>query len=166
MSIKVIGAIGSERKTVSQIDLGLGDTNLSKQEQKDLKEKIGELLVEKVLSSVGDSTSPVSGQSWPLLSKEYKKKKKEFGSKVTANMELTGDMLDSLTFKPTIDGIEIGFFNKQAWKADGHLKFSGAHNNTPQRRFLPGEGQSFKRDITSIVNDMIQEAIQESEKNK
>lgn len=76
-------------------------------------------------------------------------------------MEFEGDMLDALDFKPTADGIEIGFWGKEAWKADGHLKFSGATNNTPQRRFLPGEGQEFDSSIQSEIEKIITDAIAE-----
>ena len=76
-----------------------------------------------------------------------------------ANMEFEGDMLDSLKFKKSDDGVELGFFNKEAWKADGHLKFSGKENSTPMRRFLPGEGQQFNSDIRGEVEKIIADAI-------
>lgn len=71
-------------------------------------------------------------------------------------MELNGDMLNALDYKPTKDGVEIAIYGKQqAAKADGHLKFSGLDNNTPQRRFLPAEGQKFKADIEAKVGKII-----------
>lgn len=70
-------------------------------------------------------------------------------------MEFEGDMLDSLSFEETRDGVEVGIFGKEAWKADGHLKFSGEEGMAPRRRFLPGEGQEFD----SAIQDGIEEII-------
>lgn len=115
--------------------------------------------MEQVLSSVAKQQSPVEGEEWPgLTSKEYKAKKKEDVGNTKANMENSGAMLDALTFKNTRDGVEIGFFNKEAWKADGHLKFSGEENSTPKRRFLPGEGEQFKAGIEAEVDRIILDA--------
>lgn len=124
-----------------------------------VKNDVGEFLIESILSSVGRSESPVKGESFPALSKEYKKKKVEEGLPGKANMELEGDMLDALTFKETRDGIELGFFGDEAWKADGHLKFSGKENNTPKRRFLPDEGQEFVPSIAREVGKIIADAV-------
>lgn len=124
-----------------------------------IKRDVGDYLIESVLQTVHQSKSPVEGEDWPGLSKAYKAKKIAEGGVGKANMELEGDMLDSLDYKPTKDGIEIGFFDDQAWKADGHLKFSGKENNTPQRRFLPGEGESFIAPIQKEIESIVSEAI-------
>lgn len=112
-----------------------------------------------MLLSLADAKSPVTGASWPALSDKYKKDKQAQGAGDEPNMELTGDMLDSLDAIATDDGVEIGFFDDQAWKADGHLKFSGSENNLPQRKFLPEEGDSFKKEIEAGVKSIIQDAI-------
>lgn len=77
-------------------------------------------------------------------------------------MELEGDMLDSLKVKPTDEGVEIGFFNRESAKADGHNKFSGRTNKTPRRRFLPAQGQSFTPDIRSEIKKIALDAIGDS----
>lgn len=115
-------------------------------------------LVEQILASVAKEQSPVEGEDWPKLDKDYKKHKVAEGLPGKANLESSGELLDALTYKTTKTGVEVGFFNSQAWKADGHLKFSGAENNIPQRRFLPAEGQSFKRSIQDEVNKIIIDA--------
>lgn len=128
-----------------------------------IKNEVGEFIVEQILKSVSSQQSPVVGENWPKLDPEYKKKKlKELGSG-KADLEGSGDMLDALTFKPTKEGVEIGFFNSEAWKADGHLKFSGAENDIPKRRFLPAEGQTFKSDIREEVDRIITDAVSENE---
>lgn len=79
-------------------------------------------------------------------------------------MELEGDMLDALDFKPTADGIKIGVFGSDAPKADGHNKLSGKTNNMPQRRFLPGEGQQYKNSIDREIDKIITDKIATDEK--
>ena len=126
-----------------------------------IQSDVGDFLVEQILLSVGKGKSPVSGESFKSLSKDYKDKKIKLGASPIPNLELTGEMLNSLTYRTTSDGIEIGFFDDQAWKADGHLKFSGEKNGTPKRRFLPDVGQSFKKDIDKEINKIIQERLSE-----
>lgn len=161
--MKVTETTATDNQTTTKINLELD--GLSKDDAEQVKTEIGQYLVEQVLLSVGEAKSPVSGESWPGLSKTYKAKKVADGSAPIANMELTGDMLNALEARPTEDGVEIGFFDKsQAPKADGHLKFSGLENNTPQRRFLPGEGQNFKKDIDVEVSRMIADVQSENVK--
>ena len=157
--MKVIKAQGTKKKTASQIDLEL--EGIPNREQTKIKKDVGEFLVEQILQYVAEQGSPIAGEPWPKLSPEYKKKKKAEGLSPVANLEASGELLDALTFKTTEDGLEIGFFNDQAWKADGHVKFSGLQNNTPQRRFLPAEGQSFKADIQKEVERIVLDAKSE-----
>lgn len=116
---------------------------------------MGEFLVEQTLFALDSAKSPVQGESFPALSRKYKKRKLAEGGRGIPDLELTGDLKADLTASPAPDGLEIGFFGSQADKADGHLKFSDRENNCPQRRFLPGEGQKFKREIESGVEDII-----------
>lgn len=159
--MEVKKAVGTKSKTTSEIDLELSDA-LPETIKAKVKRDVGEFLVERVLSSLRNAETPVKGEGWPALSKEYKAKKKAEGLPGEPNMELEGDMLDALTFEETSDGVEIGFFGAEAWKADGHLKFSGKENNTPQRRFLPGEGQEFDAEITRKAEQIIADAIAEN----
>lgn len=155
--MKVVKSQGSKTRTSSEIDL-FSDTPLMSDDAKArVTDKVGLFLVEQILGAVATEESPVSGESWPGLSPEYKKIKKAEGASPVPNMELTGDMLNSLTFRPTARGVEVGFFGDQADKADGHNKLSGRENNTPKRRFLPGEGQDFKSSIASEVEAIIAE---------
>jgi len=116
---------------------------------------------------VAAKRSPVLGGEFKkTLSKGYAKKKQELVGSKDANLELFGDMLDSLTFKNTRDGIEIGIFNKkQAQKADNHNKFSPESKATkvPPRQFIPNadENQNFKRAIQNEVVNIIREYVKE-----
>lgn len=155
--MKVVEATGSDGRTTSKIDLGIDHLPLGVQNK--IKNEVGEFLVGTILLTLQDAKSPVAGESFPALSKNYKEKKIALGGVGKPNMELEGDMLSSLAFKPIDGGIELGFFDSEAAKADGHLKFSGRENHTPQRRFLPGEGQSFKRGIEQEVKKIILENL-------
>lgn len=125
--------------------------------KKRIQSDVGDLIIESVLASVAGARSPVSGETFRALSRDYKAFKKAEGGSGIPDMELSGKMLNALTYKPTDSGLEVGFFGGQAWKADGHLKFSGKENNTPQRRFLPGEGQQFKADLQRRIDSMVKD---------
>ena len=158
---KVIDSVGSDDRTTSTIDLEL---EAPKSVQAKIKRDVGEFIVSEILGSLNESHSPVAGEKWPGLSKGYKKIKVAQGGTTTPDMQLSGDMLDSLKFKPTSEGIEVGFFGKEAAKADGHNKLSGRENFTPQRRFLPEEGQSFLKSIEKGIEEIIADAVVEAEK--
>ncbi len=151
--MKVTGSQGSSSQTTSSIDLELGD--LPAATQRIIKEEIGELIVLEALMAMGEAKSIVQGESFPRLSKNYKSKKVAEGGSSAPDLEVSGGLKDALTFKATDDGIDVGFFGAKADHADGHLKFSGRENATPQRRFLPGEGQTLKSNILQKVEDII-----------
>lgn len=111
--------------------------------------------------SVGESKSPLDGSRYKALSPEYKKQKKADGAPGVPNLDLTGDMLGSLEYRETPTGIEIGVFGKEAPKADGHNNFSG-DSTLPERRFLPGEGESFRPGITKEVEAIIADAVSQN----
>jgi len=158
MALKVTSNQGTPSKTVSEIDL-VSDLLVSAETKRNIKRDVGDYLIEKTLQYVADQQSTVTGEKWPKLSKEYSALKNAEGATVAANMELSGDMLNALTYRNTADGVELGFFDSEAWKADGHLKFSGEENHLPQRRFLPAEGQTFKREIASEIESIIADYI-------
>ena len=163
IKIKVTEAKGSSDETYSELDF-LSGLDVSESVKDEIKTDVGQFLVEQVLKTVSGASSPISGEDWPKLSPGYAKFKKSQGAGTKANMELIGDMLDSLKYEDTNDGIKIGFFDEQAAKADGHLKFSGKENNTPQRRFLPAEGQKFDSEIESQVKKIEADHVVDSER--
>ena len=66
-------------------------------------------------------------------------------------------MLNSLEYKRTRDGIEIGIFGgTDALKADNHCKFSSESLDTPvpRRPFIPNmnRGENFRPGIREEVN--------------
>lgn len=111
------------------------------------------------MSSAGQAKSPVAGGEWDRkLSKDYKKKKVSDGLPGIANMEESGDMLDSLTFDTTDRGIEVGWFGAEAGKADGHNNFSGK-SSLPRRQTLPDVGEEFVSKIQTEMEKIVADAL-------
>lgn len=160
MTIKVKETIANDSETSAVFDLGL--SGVSAKAAKDIKRDVADFFVESILDAVAEGRSPVSGERFPALSKAYKKKKLEDGAPGIPNLDLKGDLLESLSYKITEEGFKLGFFGEQAPKADGHLKFSGKEGTAPKRRAIPAEGQKFKADIQSEAEAMIAEALSDS----
>ena len=143
-------------KTTYKINLPL----IGIKNKKEVRDEVGQYLVEKVLSDVDKSKSSVSGKAFKPLSSNYKNYKKTVSSSVRPNMELNGDMLDALKFKVNRSEIEFGIFDKaQAQKSDNHNKFSAASKTTkvPQRQFIPKKGQIFRSEIENEIKEIIKE---------
>lgn len=121
--------------------------------------RVADYVRESMLSSLGDGRSPVAGEgTFPALSKAYKKVKGDISSKVIPNLELHGDMLDSLEVVEVRGKLRVKVGADQNDKADGHCNFSGK-SKIPRRRFIPNakEGQTFNREILSGVKDILSE---------
>lgn len=154
--MEVKKTIATSNKTASTIDFSDEISALKKEQRLELLEQIGELLVEETLASVADSRSPVNGGEFKsTLSKAYAKKKLEETGSDEANLDLTGSMLSSLDYRIVGDLIELGVYGSDASKADGHNNFSGK-SKLPPRQFLPDEGESYNSNISSLINQTIQ----------
>lgn len=154
--MEVIQTEATETKTASRINLEIDHLPADLQEQ--VKERVGEFLVEQTLLAVGGSKSPVASESFPALSPHYKAVKEAEGGTPVPNLELHGNMLSALDFHKTAEGIEIGVFGKEAPKADGHNNFSG-DSSLPQRRFLPDVGQEYRPSIQNEIDKIITDAL-------
>jgi hypothetical protein len=156
--MKVTSTIINSDEISSEIDL-VSDIIASDHAKERIKEEAGAFILEKTLEFVGSAKSPVSGEGWKrTLSPLYAKQKREDGATVIANLENSGEMLQSLDIVTTDDGIKIGVFGGEAEKADGHNNFSG-DSMLPQRRFLPEEGQNYKREIEQGVKEIINDVL-------
>lgn len=157
--IKVVDSQGSNSKTTTTIEL---DVDAPPKVLEKIRQDVGDYLVESVLSEVAEGRSPVSGESFPALNREYKKIKVAQGGQPIPNLELSGGMLSSLEYRGSGNKIEIGVWGDEAGKFDGHNNFSG-DSALPKRRALPAEGQHFKASIEAevekIVADNLAEAI-------
>jgi hypothetical protein len=114
---------------------------------------IGEFLIDSILDYVSRSISPVNGGSFQAkLSREYAERE----GKSRANLDLNGDMLDSLGFGVIGETIKIMITDKdQIPKAYNH----NVGDTLPQRQFIPDDDQTFKSDILRGVNRIIAEYI-------
>lgn len=125
----------------------------------EIRVEVGDFIKEQILLSVSKASSPIAGGKYKsTLSKEYKKEKQADGLPGIANMENSGLMLDSLEYRSTASGIEIGVYGKAAERADGHNNFSGS-SNLPERQFLPMQGDKFKSEIQKEVERIIRDKI-------
>lgn len=122
------------------------------------KREIADLVLDAVLDYVGDGSSPVANGKWKRsLSPAYMKIKREESSAGFANMELSGDMLDSLEVVNSGSKLRLRIKDStEAAKADGHNNHSG-RSKLPQRQFIPKEGETFKRSILSEIRNIIDE---------
>ena len=106
--------------------------------------------------------SPVSGESWRLLKKDYADE--VHGGNRSPILEVEGDLVDSIKTKNLKgDKIEIGVRGSQAPKADGHNQISeeakawAARTNRTQykRRFIPDDNQKFNSRIEAGIERIV-----------
>lgn len=152
--MKVVQIVATDNKTASKIDLGDTLEGLNKSQRREVLDQVGELLVTQVLEYVAESTSPINGKPFAKLSNEYSEKKEEETGSSEPNLDLTGDMLNSLDYKIIGESIELGVYGDDAVKADGHNNFSG-RSKLPKRQFLPNKGELFDDKIIDIINSAI-----------
>ena len=159
--MKVISKTIEDSETSVELDLFEG-RKLPAKVKRRVAEDVGNYLVEQTLVSMNQKTSPVQGEGnfKALTSKEYKKKKKLEVGNTNADLEFEGVMKDELDFKVTKDGVKVGVFGERAPAADGHNNLSGK-SQLPKRRFLPDEGQNYKKNIQTEVDRIIADAIAE-----
>jgi hypothetical protein len=136
-----------------EIELDFSD--VPRDELSELKEDIAELIVDEIKIKLAKGESPVEGESFDPLSEEYAKKEKNGNRRPNLNLE--GDLWDSLEAKFDGNKLVVGVFDsKEVPKADGHNNFSG-DSKLPQRRFIPDEDQSFRPEIMRKINFLINE---------
>lgn len=161
--MKILKTKASSKELSTTIDLSNELAGLSKSDRSRAIEEIGEFLVEQTLVNAQESESLVKGEKIPALtSKQYKLKKRAEVGNAKANMELTGEMLDSVDFKASGSTITIGVYGDAALRADGHNNFSGK-SSLPKRRIFPDEGQEYKsviqKEIVRIASDYKSEKV-------
>lgn len=121
-------------------------------------EEVAEFVNEQVKDHCSSATSPVAGYgSFPKLTDKRHIAAK--GSSI-ADLYFEGDMLDALTTKKAGSttlktSVRPG---KQSDKADGHCNHSG-DSSLPTRRFVPGEGETWKRAILSGIRSIVRENL-------
>lgn len=140
-------------------------------DKKTALEEIGEFVRDSILDSLAEAETPISGGVYNKnLSPLYKKIKAKISGSTQANMELYGDMLDSLDYETdeSAGTVTIGIFDEtEARKAYGHhTGFKGHPNskmrsNSNKRQFIPNSKQSFKDEITRGIERILDEYASE-----
>lgn len=146
----------SKSEFYSVIDISEELKGVPASAKEDLKDQLGELLVEQILDSLASTQTPIQGGKYKAtLSKDYAAKKKAETGSSAANLDLSGELLNAIDYKIQGNTIKIGVFGSDnAGKADGHNNFSG-RSNLPTRQFLPEEGQQFKKDIRDLISETV-----------
>lgn len=95
-------------------------------------------------------TSPVLGVRRFDAYKDPKKYPGDKKNQRPVNLELSGDMLNAITYKVLKDGIRIGIWDEeQRQKANTHMQ---GLNGVPQRKFMPIDpGDEFIVSIQRII---------------
>lgn len=133
------------------------DLQIPKDKRREALQAAADLIKTEMLDYIGEGKSPVSGGKWIRgLTKEYAKKKSEESSADFANLELSGDLLDSLSVEATSSSITIDVGSDQKNKAEGHLSgLYGEHSRIRPRQFMPQGDETFKRSIISKLKDLL-----------
>jgi len=123
--------------------------------------EVASYLEEELLNYIGEAKSPVSGGVWRRgLTSEYKKNKAEESSSDFSNLELTGELLDSLRVKPSASSVTIDLGKDQYGKAEGHITGQygdGKMKKDYRRQFVPQGSENLKREIVSNIKRILKE---------
>lgn len=143
------------------------ETKEARGKKREIKQAVGSFLVNAVIDDMNNSTSSVTGRRFKSLDKDYVDLKKSKGGSGSPDLELFGDLKDSITFKQTDKGVEIGVFGGvNALKAETH-NWGTQDDIVPRRPFIPKKGDSgldqFRPQIRKEVVDLIKEIIGESD---
>lgn len=156
-------ANGTDR-IIHKLDLneyGLQDVPESSKQA--AKQEVADYLLEETLRQVAQGQSPVEGEGrFRILSPEYAVREK--GGRRTSDLELEGDLKDSLISQPAAGSfIDFGHIGSQVPKADGHNQLStrakdwAKQSGMPKRRYIPDDGQKFDNRIVGNIRRILDE---------
>lgn len=134
------------------------DLDIPRSSRREALEAGAEYLRDAVLRKIAKGRSPVANGKWTrTLTKGYSKRKGEESSAKFANLELSGELLDSLDV--SVDGSKLvyGVPSDQAGKAEGNnIGTYGRSKSTGRvRRFIPIGDEKFSKDILSGLRDVL-----------
>lgn len=139
------------------------DINIPRDQRREALEAAADYIKEAMLDYIGGGKSPVSGfGKFPGYTKAYKAAKGESSSASTVNLELSGEMLDALDVRISGNQLLVGVFGDAdlLGKAEGNNLGTYGQSSPiagKVRRFVPVDGESFKRDILQGVRDVLKE---------
>ena len=132
-------------------------SKLSSDQKEDIKEMVGDLLLEEIETFLDESKSPVNGKTF---------KRKADGE--PSQLYLTGDMRSVLEWQSVKGGIKVGIFG------NGETEKAFAHNTgakitkdftMPKRQFIPESDQTFFKPIIQKAKELILNAIEDQEES-
>jgi hypothetical protein len=140
--------------------------DVPKDRREEAAQAVAEYVLEQIHSYSADGKTSVAGGLWKRkLSKGYLKEKEHESSANFANLELTGELMDSLEADANSRGdVTVSVPSDQAGKAEGNLIGSYGREEDPKkaRQFMPyKDGQRFRREILSGIKDILQEFTDE-----
>lgn len=137
----------------------IGETGIivPKKKRQEALEEVAEFVKEQTLQRTGEGRTSVKGGRWVKgLTPEYKKKKAEESSVDFANLELQGEMLDSLNTGVRGKKVFIEVGEDQRGKAEGHLTGKyGKHSSIRPRQFMPVGDQELAPEIMAGVRKIL-----------
>lgn len=142
----------------------LTGVSVPRERREEAMEAVAEYLKEEALVQIGKGKSPVHNGPWEKkLTKEYRDRKREESSVTTANLELSGDLLDALDVtKAAATKLFYGVEGDQAGKAEGNN--IGSYGREPDegkaRRFIPEKGETFTPAIIRGMREILEEFVE------
>lgn len=132
-----------------------------KSARREALEEVATFLHQELLTYYSAGHSPVSGGEWRRkLTEKYREKKKRDGGSDFADLDLTDEMLESLTVEAKGNRIVVDVAKDQYGKAEGHITGQygkGQMKKNYKREFLPQGDGVFKRGILSGVRKILKE---------
>jgi len=151
-------------------ELKLNVEGIPKEKVKKATKEAADFLLNEIIRYIDKGDTPVQGEKkFKRLESDYAKREK--GGVRLPNLQLEGDLLEALKARVKANGIiEVGVKGKEAPKADGHNQLSeeakawAAKTGFPKRRFIPDDNQTFKRNIMTKINQILDDyRVQEKE---
>ena len=144
-------------------DYGLDE--VAPEQHAQVKREVADFLKNQALREISAGQSPVKGEGrFRVLNQDYARREK--GGRRTADLELEGDLKDSLISVPSTGSfIKFGHEGSQVPKSDGHNQIStkakawARQSGHPKRRYIPDDGQKFDRSIERGIEEIIDEFI-------
>lgn len=138
--------------------------DIPQRNKKAAMEAAAEYIKEAMLDYIGDGKTPVANGKWTRsLTKAYLARKGEESSVDFANLELSGDLLDSLMIEADGNQIIIDVPEEEKGKAEGHLTgLYGENAKKPRpRQFMPQPGEKFRKEILSNLKKLLSDFEEE-----
>lgn len=139
--------------------VGADKSEFTKSQIQEVYDRAKGLVLESVLTDMGQGRSSVDGQRWKKLDRKYASKKRAEGGTGSANLEMSGSLKESIRVKKSGDELVLTTTASKQAVADGHNNFSG-ESNLPERKFIPNEDNGetlrsgIRADLKAIIRDV------------